>query len=622
MKSAADGQRPETDDRVSSGAPRAKPAMLPSGPPRQRKLARRITTVIALLLVAVTLAGASFGYLYAAHYDERQEAEHRQALLAAVDEYRAAFGVGPEVDPRLARVLERTSGLKDLKFEPEPEPSDEKRVLQSISDPNGRIVGWFSWDADRPMTEIMERLSPLLAGFALCFIAFALMALRQMRSSARELADSEAETYRFAREDLLTGLPNNRRMLEMLEAELTNRKQTKVLSFAFLDLEGFKDINNAIGREGADAVLAEVAVRLQAAMPEGSLIGRFGGDEFAVAFMADDADAAVRTLRAAVGAVSRPIWMDQMILVGISAGVAQVPRDAKTSEELMRRADLALLASKRKGRGLVMRFEPELETEIADRHFVFRELKRAISEQTLQVHYQPIVAAAGSRIVGVEALARWTHPIRGSIPPTVFVEVAEQNGLMEELGAFVLRQALTDSKRWPDLFICVNLSPIQVRDRTFVQTLANILSETGVDPARVVLEITEGVLIQSPDDARDRLQKMRALGVRIALDDFGSGYSSLGYLQKFPIDKLKIDKSFVEPLGRSSNAGVIIQAIVALGRALNLSVLVEGVETEEQRVLLRLAGCDEMQGFLFARPAARETIDRLLIDVKAAKAAG
>jgi EAL domain-containing protein (putative c-di-GMP-specific phosphodiesterase class I) len=215
-------------------------------------------------------------------------------------------------------------------------------------------------------------------------------------------------------------------------------------------------------------------------------------------------------------------------------------------------------------------------------------------------------------MVGVETLLRWDHATRGSIPPATFIPVAEQMGLMGMIGAFVLRRALDEAKRWPeDLYIAVNLSPLQVRDGTIVNLVRSALAESGVSPSRLVLEITEGVLIDNPDEMVKRIKDLHELGVRVALDDFGSGYSNLGYLQRFPLDKIKIDQSFVAALGRSSN-GVIIQAMVALGRALGLSVLVEGVETEHQRVLLRLAGCDEMQGFLFAKPASAGSIDALL----------
>jgi EAL domain-containing protein (putative c-di-GMP-specific phosphodiesterase class I) len=258
---------------------------------------------------------------------------------------------------------------------------------------------------------------------------------------------------------------------------------------------------------------------------------------------------------------------------------------------------------------------PDMKAETVgiddEQQFMQRELAAALKAQAFEVHYQPIVAAAGARINGVEALLRWTHPERGAISPAVFIPVAEQMGVMDELGEFVLNRALDDAKAWPDIYISVNLSPLQVRDRKIIDVVRNALASSGIAPSRLVLEITEGVLIDNPQEMLKRIEELRSLGVRIALDDFGSGYSSLGYLQRFAFDKLKIDRSFVSALGRSPNAAVIIQAIVALGRALDVTVVVEGVETEEQRVLLRLAGCDEMQGFLFARPAPAATIARL-----------
>jgi EAL domain-containing protein (putative c-di-GMP-specific phosphodiesterase class I) len=222
------------------------------------------------------------------------------------------------------------------------------------------------------------------------------------------------------------------------------------------------------------------------------------------------------------------------------------------------------------------------------------------------------VRADGRSVVGVEALLRWNHPTRGPIGPATFIPVAEQAGLMSQLGEFVLRRAVIDALRWPSLYVAVNLSPMQVHDRGLVDLVASILAETKLPASRLELEVTEGVLIDNPDAAKERLDALRALGIKLVLDDFGAGYSSLTYLQRLPFDKLKVDRGFVAALDQSANAGVIIQAIIALGRALDMSILVEGIETEEQRVLVRLAGSDEMQGFLFSRPAPREEIDRLL----------
>jgi predicted signal transduction protein with EAL and GGDEF domain len=359
-----------------------------------------------------------------------------------------------------------------------------------------------------------------------------------------------------------------------------------------------------------------VATRLQEALPAQAVCGRIGSDEFAVALTAGSGVDVGAFLRAVLEAIARPHWIDTVVRISAHAGFAQAPRHAETRGELTRRAGLALRAAAKKGPGAIVGFERAIDTVSTDQKFIQRELPRALSANELELHYQPIVAAQGARIVGVEALLRWTHATRGPIGPAVFIPVAEQMGLMDTLGAFVLRRALHEAKRWPDLYVAVNLSPLQVRDASIVELVRAALAESDVPPARLMLEITEGVLIDNPDEMVKRIEDLHALGVRIALDDFGSGYSNLGYLQRFPLDKLKIDRSFVTALGSSANGGVIIQAIVALGRALGLSVLVEGVETEQQRVLLRLAGCDEMQGYLFARPAPAKAIDRLLAQAK------
>jgi EAL domain-containing protein (putative c-di-GMP-specific phosphodiesterase class I) len=261
-----------------------------------------------------------------------------------------------------------------------------------------------------------------------------------------------------------------------------------------------------------------------------------------------------------------------------------------------------------------MHFVPALDVEFDDRRFLEKELRRALDDKALDVHYQPIVSADGTRIVGAEALLRWIHPVRGDIPPMQFVAVAEQCGLMARLGEFVLRRALSDARRWPGLYIGVNLSPVQVRDPALVELVSDTLAKNGIPPSRLMLEVTEGMLIDNPDEAKTRLDALKALGISLALDDFGTGYSSLTYLQRFNFDKLKIDRGFVTPLGRDTDSHALMQAIVALGRALDMTLLAEGVETEEQRVLLRLAGCQEMQGYLFALPASRETLDRLLAE--------
>jgi diguanylate cyclase (GGDEF)-like protein len=578
-----------------------------------------LIVILAMIATVTTWACVGVGYELARRTDENRALEQRQALREAISEFRALFNPSDEVDPRFVRMIEQSAGIKGLKFEADPKPST--REMQPVTDAHGRIIGFFTFNADHPATRAMGRLIPVLAGMACCFVAFAGALLWQLRRTRGELAASEEAARRAANEDKLTGLPNHSKLLGLLDFALAERRSDQVTSFAVIELDGLADINAQLGFLGSDELTVSVAKRLKEALPTEAVVARLGGYEFAVIFTAAaDADAEA-TLRAAVDAVSRPHWIDTVVRIGARAGFAQAPRHATTSGELMHRAELALRKAAQKGPGTIVTYERAIDSLSSEQQFIRRELPRAISARELEVHYQPIVAAQGARIVGVEALLRWNHAAHGQISPAAFIPVAERMGLMDSLGAFVLRSALIDARRWPDQYMSVNLSPLQVRDRGIVDLVRSALAETGIEPGRLTLEVTEGVLIDNPDEMVKRIEQLRALGVRIALDDFGSGYSNLGYLQRFPFDKLKIDRSFVSALGRSSNGGVIIQAIVALGRALSVTVVVEGVETEEQCVLLRLAGCDEMQGFLFARPAPAKTIDKLLKQPKSAGAA-
>jgi diguanylate cyclase (GGDEF)-like protein len=589
----------------------------PAVAPPRRLITPRLTATLALFVIAATLFCTIVGYVLVRQADDRQAVERRGALLATLQEIRASGAQFSRPDPKLIRAMERTAGLKDLRFEAEPAAGG--REIQPLLDAQGRIAGWFSWEADRSMAAALGQLQPLLAITGLCLIGFAGLALWQVRRAVRDLGRSERLAWTLAHEDMLTGLPNHRKMIETIDAVLEARSLDEVVSLAFVDLDGLNVINDALGQSAGDRFLVEWAKRLRELLPAHAVGGRFDGDEFAIVMVAPDAATAERAIRTAAAALARPFWIDeQAVQVGVTAGVSHAPYHATKRDELARRADLALRAAKRTRRGSVEIFNPAMDAEFNGRRFIERELKRALDDNAIDVHYQPIVSADGNSIVGAEALARWQHPVRGAIPPASFIPVAEQAGLMGRLGEIVLRRALADAKRWPDLSISVNLSPLQVRDPALVDLVAAVLKETGVQPSRVVLEVTESVLID-PDDARARLDALRALGVRLALDDFGTGYSSLAYLQQFRFDKLKIDKRFVTPLGEG-NSQAMLQAIVTLGRALGLTLLAEGVETEGQRVILRLAGCDEMQGFLFASPGSRETLDRLMQDTALAEA--
>jgi diguanylate cyclase (GGDEF)-like protein len=580
-------------------------------PARWILAASRLIFVFTVFAIAALLVSAVLGYGLAHQNDARLASEQHSALRNAVAEFRSPFSPSGEINPGLVRVAEHVAGVKNLKFEREPDLGD--RELRPVIDAAGRIGGFFTWDKTNPMMRVMGRLASFFAVIAVVLFGFAALSLWQLKRARRELTEREVQAARAADEDKLTGLSNHGKSLELLDLALAERRDEDFTTFALIELDGMEDVTAHHGVMGSDELIVAVAKRLKQVLPVHAMCGRIASDTFAMVLTAAPDVDIEGILCASLQSIARPHWVDNVVRVSAHAGFAQAPGHATTRGELTRRANLALRAAAKKGPGSIVGFDIAIDTTSNDQKFIHRELPRAISANELEVHYQPIVSSQGGRMVGVEALLRWTHATRGAIQPTTFIPIAEQMGLMDTIGAFVLRRTLQDARRWPDdLYVAVNLSPLQVRDRTIVEMVRSALAESGIAPSRLVLEITEGVLIDDPDEMVKRINDLHALGVRVALDDFGSGYSNLGYLQRFPLDKLKIDRSFVAALGRSSNGGVIIQAIVALGRALGLSVLVEGVETEHQRVLLRLAGCDEMQGFLFARPAPAKAIDKLI----------
>jgi diguanylate cyclase (GGDEF)-like protein len=599
------------------------PTLPPPSPlvlPGPLHVVSRLIPPLSLGLLIALIIGAVVFYEHARQADERIEFEQRMALNSGIEKLALLHDGNSDIAPSSLRLLETLSGAKSLRWETNPEPRPGGRHVQPLWDGQGRILGWLSWNAEHPMKQAVARFLPLWTAIAVGLLVLGALSAWYIRQLSGELADSEARARKVSREDPLTGLPNGSSIFETLEQALATREPHEVVTSSYLDLAGFRALTDTFGQPFCNEVVRQIAARLvepSSPLSPRSTVGRIGRHRFIIVTQAESVEVGLRVAHEAADRIAKPLWVQgQSVQLAAFIGLAHAPRDGLGCDELFRHATLAMRAAKRKGGGTIMSFAPSMEADMQEQRFIERELKRALNQDALELYYQPIVAGEGDRIVGVEALLRWNHPTRGYIPPLTFIPVAEQSGMMAQLGEFVLYRALNDAKRWPDLFVAVNLSPIQVKDRALLELVSSMLAETGIDPSRVVLEITESVMIEDPEDTRQRLEELRDLGVRIALDDFGSGYSSLSYLQHFPFDKLKIDGDFVAPLGISPNSAVIIQAIVALGRALNLSVLVEGVETEEQCLLLRLAGCDEMQGYLFAKPGPREAIDRLLLDAK------
>jgi diguanylate cyclase (GGDEF)-like protein len=462
-----------------------------------------------------------------------------------------------------------------------------------------------------------DRVNILLVVSALAF-RFAMAG--QAYRIVRQLTDSEAKAKQVAGHDVLCGLPNRFLFNELVDAETARCKRKRCqCALFYLDLDDFKLANDTFGHEVGDRTIMAVTERLGKVLRNGDHFARLGGDEFAVlqTDVTDPRDCA-RLAQRLLDAMSTPFDVaGQQIFMGTSIGIALCPQNAKERQDLMRLADLALYRAKQGGRNRFAFFEAKMGEELRLRQNAEDELRAAIENDELAIQYQPIMSASGDRIVCVEGLVRWQHKTHGLLPADSFVGLAEDRGLIVPLGEWVLRRACADAKRWPGVKVAINVSPIQFRQKDFVTTVEKILAETGINPERVELELTEGVVISDADLAERLMIDLRALGVTMVLDDFGCGYSSLIYLRRFAFDKIKIDRSFLESMEMTGESAIIVESIVALGRSLGLTVTAEGVETIEQARFLETLGCHELQGFLFSEPLTADEVEAKLAEERA-----
>ena len=456
-----------------------------------------------------------------------------------------------------------------------------------------------------------------------------------------ERRQAEAHIRHMAHYDALTGLPNRILFSEGLERTLARLRGENtsddlqpapaldnwMVAVLFLDLDNFKDVNDDLGHAIGDELLRLVAARLGHCLRGEDILARLGGDEFAVLLEGiTTPEQAAEVAQRMVGAVAAPFVLDgHAVLVGTSVGIALcTSTDAGAQPALLlRQADIALYRAKAEGRGVCCFFETGMYTALHRRKEMERDLRRALAEGGLEVHYQPMVALTPPRTVGAEALVRWWHPEYGVLPPAEFIPLAESAGLIDELGAWVLRTACARAAGWKGLCLAVNLSPEQVRRPGLVELVLDVLAETGLPANRLQLEITEGLLLHDTAATLTTLGRLREIGVAIVLDDFGTGYSSLSYLRRFPFNKLKVDRSFVASMTADAGAAAIAQAVITLGHCLAMRVNAEGIETEEQLSLLRAMGCDEGQGYLLGQPGPAKAFERMVmrdcVDQRSAK---
>ncbi|MGF6308664.1 diguanylate cyclase (GGDEF)-like protein [Bradyrhizobium sp. i1.8.4] len=430
-----------------------------------------------------------------------------------------------------------------------------------------------------------------------------------------ERTRTENKIAHMAHYDALTDLPNRVLFRQRLEQALKAIGPDQQLAVMYIDIDEFKSVNDALGHQIGDELLSAIADRLRGCVGETDVAARLGGDEFAVIQTAvRDQTETMQLLAAIYQAIRRPIdCSGHLITTDASIGIAVAPADGLDLDQLLRNADLALYGAKSDGRRTYRFFEAGMDERANARRSLELELRQAIVDGSFELHYQPLLHLEDSRVSCCEALLRWRHPERGTVSPADFIPVAEDTGLINDLGHWVLNTACREAVNWPDhIHVAVNVSPIQFKSQTLALNVAAALAASGLAPSRLELEITEAVLIRDDEAALDILHQLRDLGVRIALDDFGTGYSSLSYLQRFPFDKIKIDRAFIKDLAGTGASSTIVQAVVNIAAASDMTTTAEGVETEQQRNLLRTLGCTEMQGYLFSRPVSDVEIRKLL----------
>lgn len=548
------------------------------------------------VIVSVSPLAGESGRLTRAHGEE--------FLLVSVNDLDAAF----------AKDLARDYLLEDASFSRLPSFSTH-RAQYPILDMDGRIAGFLEWTPNRPGATMLTRTGLALAGgFVFSAILVFLLLYRLWRSSSA-LEQGRVEAQHQANHDILTGLANRARFDEMLgRAMIARRPPTEGIALLMLDLDRFKQVNDTLGHQSGDDLIRTVAQRLSNLTGTRDTLARLGGDEFGVIHHARRGLADhLRLAEKMIDAIGKPFEiMGSEVFVGVSIGVVVIGESDTDRRDIARKADIALYEAKSAGRNRAVVYEETMDELLQNRRAIEAELREALRRtDQLSVAFQPLFDLKTGRITGAEALVRWTNPQLGKVSPVQFVPVAEGTGLIEPLGEFVLRTACALGARFPGMRIAVNISPVQLRNPRFAERLFDLLIETGMQPTDLEIEITEGILLDDEDVAAGSLRTFRGAGIRVALDDFGTGYSSLNYLKRYPVDCIKIDRSFVSQLDDTGSSIAIVQAMVTLAHALDIEVTAEGVETEQQRAVLTRLNCNTLQGYLLSPPVTQPEIESL-----------
>lgn len=524
------------------------------------------------------------------------------------------------VDPEFLTAMGRALAVSQPQLSLQA-PKDPDVNSVPMRDETGAVTGWIGWKSLPLNAQLRTEMRPLLASYLLVvglFVAGATLIVLMLWRTTRELEASEAQAKHNAAHETMTGLPNRAHFMHRLQLAIEALDVDcgkSGVALAYFDLDRFKMVNDTMGHHVGDELVRQVADRLREYLPHSDLLARIGGDEFVLMRRTgNDPREALQIGSDIAHVLQQPFEIFGKVLnITASCGIARAPVHGNEAGALMRRADIAMYEAKQAGRACARVFTSAMDASLHWRHEVETELRHAIRSGGLSLAYQPVLTAHGNQFVGVEALLRWEHARMGTIGPGAFIPIAEQSGLMFELGNWVMRRVFEDAAGWPELEVAINLSPLQLGEPDFLGEVRRLIRETQVNPARITFEITEGVVLDPSRRVLGVLEKLKGLGFRIALDDFGTGYSSLSYLRSFRFDQIKIDRSFVHNIEDDLNAQSILKAIVALGQSLKMRTVAEGVETLIQRQLVVAAGCQLIQGHFHWPALPPEEIQNMLV---------
>lgn len=583
---------PDISPRIETTA--AKDQLYEIGQTDNRKYSRGFGAIISIdgkPAVATAL-------LITPSYDVAKTSPTRRVVLSIID-----------ITQPVLTDIGRSALMPDLSFKL---AKDRRLGSFELDTDEGKYLARINWTPKQPGTEMVRRVLPGILAVIGAALVFLMILMIRLVASTKQLAAREADARFLADHDALTGLPNRRRLETLFVAHFEDSHPMRHrVAVACVDLDRFKDINDTLGHNAGDELIKAVAARLQSKLRLDDTLARLGGDEFAIMrpVFGDKDVSALSDMIADCFSESFAV-MGHLIEANASTGLAFATRDNSFGDTI-KRADIALYDAKANGRGRMSQFTTAMADEIEHRHAIQVDLKRALAARELTLAYQPIVEATSGAVTSVEALLRWNSPTHGYVPPDLFVSIAEEVGLMAELGRFVIERAIEDAQRWPDLTTAINISPAQLRSATILSDLLEPARKFGVSPSRLTIEITESVLMSSDDRTLRVLNELKRHGFTLALDDFGTGYSSLAYIRDFPFDKLKIDRSFVQGLSESERALAIVEGVVKFGKILGREIVAEGIETEDEMAAMQRAGATHLQGYLFSRALPAEHIEAI-----------